>query len=710
MTAISVHAGRAPVADFNRWAESQIATYKSKIEKNVPITKENSWMAHPVQKEAIQNSADAMDTMNADEWCVIFEMDEKLPPRYISITDAGTWGLTGRALVSKAELDKLQKETPNEYQKERWAKFEALSYPNIDPRGRGSRGQGKWVFIGASDDKTIFYDTLRKDGVYRMGAWLGNDQLLQKPPEGEEAKTMLEKNFPYLEPLSKVGTRVIIVNPKREVWEGFFPFLKSPLAEYIAETWWEPLRDGGEVLVKWRGKITKVKPPVYYTTSYIKNETVDVWSVKKIDLKWDKNPKAKVRELVIILSKNVIPEEFRGIALQRGGMKICHFDIRSGNQSIKKELSERIYGWIRFNEEAEKELREIEDPTHYDFSAYLGTFGYHLFGKNGWLEQEIRRFAEQRLGVGVEARKFDRLDIIVANKLNRFANKYKLGTPLDRPVAPPGNGKERQRKKLRIRMPKPLFPSVETRRVEFGESIHHIRVSVMNESNVSRKVGLTLVLKTASRKVGERTLKSFVAGETVVVPAQSESKMFGPYEVTFDKKKFDLGTYAIEAEIVVLEGDLFDPQFGKGAVVDQERELIYLDVDPPTGRGLFELIDRVEFKEEKELQYRVKEKDGKMRIQINILHPAYKHNEELDDLLAREKLYVHQNVSRPLVDYEIGIGSEVVAQYDIRKDAKLVKANRKKFLMQRAEDKKSFFEEAVDQASRVAQRIRYEVL
>lgn len=193
MTWVSIQAGRAPLADFNRWADSQIASYKNKIERNVPIVKESSWIAHPVQKEAIQNSADAIDPSRDDKWRVIFKLDDELPPRYISMTNQGTCGLTGRVFVSKKELDTLQREKPNKYQQERWAKFEALSYPNIDPIGRGSRGQGKWVFIGASKDKTIFYDTLRQDGVYRIGAWLGEKQLLKEPPERTNAEILLKK-------------------------------------------------------------------------------------------------------------------------------------------------------------------------------------------------------------------------------------------------------------------------------------------------------------------------------------------------------------------------------------------------------------------------------------------------------------------------------------------------------------------------------------
>lgn len=92
MTLYSIQAGRAPLADFNRWADSQIASYKSKIERNVPIATETSWIAHPVQKEAVQNSADAKDPHSDDKWRVIFEMDDRMPPRYIAITDQGTYG------------------------------------------------------------------------------------------------------------------------------------------------------------------------------------------------------------------------------------------------------------------------------------------------------------------------------------------------------------------------------------------------------------------------------------------------------------------------------------------------------------------------------------------------------------------------------------------------------------------------------------------
>jgi len=712
LTLHSIGAGRAPLADFNRWAESQISNYKGKIERNVATIEEASWLAHPVQKEAIQNSADAREETSKDRWCVTFEMDDQMPPRYIAITDQGTCGLTGKAIILKEELDTLQKEKPSDYQRERWAKFEALSYPNIDPTGRGSRGWGKWVFIGTSETKTIFYDTLRQDGVYRVGAWLGENQLLNVPPEGDAAEKLLKDNFLFLEPLKIVGTRVIISNPKRELWEGFASFLdhkQCPLRRYIAETWWELLRNGAEILIKWKGETIKVELPLQYTDSFIQNKTKEVWTVKDEPLDWDKNSEGKVKELMIIYSDEVIPEEFRGIAIQRAQMKINNFDIKTIVPSLSPEIADHLYGWITFNQTAEEELREAEDPTHYDFSAGLGTFGYHVFGKNGWLSQQVMEFAEKKLGWGLDKSKIDHLDTIATRELNKFVNKYKLGISMEKTPHPhPPPGPHSPSEEIRVRLPKPAFPREEIRRVEYGEAVKNIRVSVVNDSNVSRKIKLTLVLKTVSGKVQERILKKFIDCE-ITVNSKSESSSFGPYFVTFNKEKFDSGTYALEAETVLLDGDVSAEEFPKGWI-DDDRELIYVNTDPPPGEGIFEPIERVEFKQDKELQFRLKPKEGKMKIQINLLHPAYKYNEDLDDLLAKKKLLIQQRMRRPLMHYELSVGAEAIAQFDIKKDAKLLLKGRKQFIEKRKEDQKAFFVEAIDTTSHVAQRIRNEIL
>jgi hypothetical protein len=715
MALLNLDAGRAPLADWNRWVDSLMATYKTELERNVPIVREtawkSAWISHIVQKEAIQNSSDALDKNNSDKWRVIFEMSDTLPPEFITITDQGTCGLTGRTIVSKDELDNLEKTDLQKYQQERWARFEALSFPNIDPKGRGSKGQGKWTFIGASDSKTIVYDSLRRDDIYRIGSWQDGRELLQKPPEGFFAEEMIKKDF-GLEPLEKVGTRIVIVKPRKELWEGFLPILESPLARYIGETWWELLKNGASIFIKWREHSARVETPPYYTDNYIEKNKEETWIIEDCELNWTKNPLAKVKELTIIRSKTMIPEGFNGIAIQRNEMKICGFDVQTENPTITSEIAASIYGWITFNEEGEKELRAIEHTTHYDFGNAVGTFGFHVFGKNGWLIREIRKFAEQRLGLGpIGKSKSSLSDILAINKLNKFANRNSLGGH-GRPVGPLPPKPTTPKKEIRIKMPKPVFPHLETRRVEYEEIVKGITISIVNDSDTERKMKLTLVLKTASRKgIPERVLKEFVAKELCIASRQ-ESEVFGPYEVLFAKHRFRDGTYVIEGEIVLLEGDVLDEKFGKSMVLDQERELVYLNEDPPTGGGLFEFIDRVEFKDEKTLQYRVIEKDDKYRIQINTLHPAYKHIEEIDSLLSDYKLKTGTNVPNPIMDYEIEIGAEAIAHYDLKKEVNLIRneEKRNRFIEQRKRDEKSFFLDAMEQASRIAQEIRHEIL
>jgi len=647
-----------------------------------------------------------------DDWRVIFTLDTNIPPRYICITDQGTVGLTGRTIVPKEELDRLQKEKSEYYQKERWAKFEALSYPNIDPIGRGSRGQGKWMFIGASGKKTIFYDTLRKDGVYRLGAWLGENQLIRNPPEGLKAKQLLQKTFPSLEPLQQIGTRVIILSPKKELWNGFLPLKNSDIMRYIGETWWELILDKKEIIIRWRGDEVKVRCPKYYEDTYIKKMCIHEWWIENQKLNWKKNPDAKIVELMILYSKEKIPKEYRGISIQRNGMKICNFDVGNMIPIINKEMAEHIYGWIKLCDEAEKELRVLEDPTHYDFSASFGSFGYFMFGKNGWLAKEILKFGEQKLGLGRDDKKLERLDILVANKLNKYFRKYYQGVKLVKTV-PPHNvtdAPSRKRKKIRIKMPKPTFPSEETRKINFGESVTNIQYSIVNETESSKTLRTSLVLKTASKILKERILLKFVSDKIITIKSGAESELFGPYNVTFDKERFHSGTYVLEAEVVLLEGDVLDDQYGKGSIIDQDRELIYLNVEPPSGKGLLEFIDRIEFEDDKELQYRVREKDEKIRIEINIGHPAYKYSEELDNLLEKRNLYKQYKGDNPLLNYELSIGAEVIANYDIRKEAILIRENKDQFIANREEDENAFFIEAVDQANRIAQRIRYDLL
>ena len=166
---------------------------------------------HGVQKDAIQNAVDAAKGRGAVN--VKFDLIENAAGRFVTITDSNTSGLTGPVLRDVAEYDK---ELPDDYH---WARFEAFAFTKEDPNAIGARGQGKFVFLRAAKSYTMYYDTLRKDGISRLGATqaqrTGCPILPAKddaPWEGAHAAALLKAEC-GLDSLGTIGARIIIVDP-----------------------------------------------------------------------------------------------------------------------------------------------------------------------------------------------------------------------------------------------------------------------------------------------------------------------------------------------------------------------------------------------------------------------------------------------------------------------------------------------------------------
>jgi hypothetical protein len=110
-----------------------------------------------------------------------------------------------------------------------------------DPNAIGARGQGKFVFLRASDSYTMYYDTLRKDGIYRLGATQAQRTGAHSsgrgdaPWEGEVAVRQLKKDC-GLDLF--IGTRIIIVNPSVEFQNALE---NGEVIRAIQETWFRSL-------------------------------------------------------------------------------------------------------------------------------------------------------------------------------------------------------------------------------------------------------------------------------------------------------------------------------------------------------------------------------------------------------------------------------------------------------------------------------------
>lgn len=122
---------------------------------------------------------------------------------------------------------------------------------------------------------------------------------------------------------------------------------------YIAATWWEIINNWNALfVVDFDGVERIVRVP---DLPKIKKE-IHLQNIKVKDL-------GMIRNLVIRYCFDELPEEFRGIAIQRGGMTILRIPINA-EESIKN----KVYGYCNFDDVLERELKKIEAPNHCDFS------------------------------------------------------------------------------------------------------------------------------------------------------------------------------------------------------------------------------------------------------------------------------------------------------------------------------------------------------
>lgn len=105
-------------------------------------------------------------------------------------------------------------------------------------------------------------------------------------------------------------------------------------------------------------------------------------------------PNYKVKNVVIIYdNENNIPEDLRGIFIQRGGMKVCSIQATGTERAIVNS----IYGYINFDEKLDQELQKDEGIEHYsfDFKQFLPRI------VKNFIVDECEEFLREKLGINV---------------------------------------------------------------------------------------------------------------------------------------------------------------------------------------------------------------------------------------------------------------------------------------------------------------------
>jgi hypothetical protein len=564
-------------------------------------------LVHGIQKDAIQNGWDAKVNNKGKSWEFTFELIETNNGTYFVMTDKGTCGLTGRVLKE----DEMSEDLPEE---ERWARFESLAFTKGPSTALlGARGRGKFIFVAASKEKTIIYDSLRVNGSYRFG--LRTVKPTKSPvvhKDGEDAKRKLEEiTSGTFKPLKEAGTRVIIVEPVKELVDAVKSgeFLRN-----IEETWWEIiLKHGAIIKVKVNDRESKAEVPFDFLLTEKNEDEYKVW-IKENEKVPGTN--LKIKRIHIVCSPEKIKSDVQGIALQRGGMKITSLYP----EYMPPYLTERIYGYITFTPELELQMREAENPEHYSFD-------FRRVVPNAvrrYVTSELNKFAKESLGWGVDIREVKRqlqrnAEERALRSVNSIAKFLGISVGPGKGTKQGGGGGEW--KKIRVSISDLEFPRNKAR-INYGENLKKISGQIINDSKIKTRLKVKMFIR------GGSEIKKMFTDEDILLESNSK-KEIGPFNETFLKNDYPKGKYSVTMKLVALDGK------ERGNELDKKSKGFFVEEDPPE-KGIFEKCEGVTYPPElnKIMGEAVDGEMGGFKFQYNLEHQAYRVIEDKEDELA----------------------------------------------------------------------------
>jgi hypothetical protein len=646
LEAISVGVELDFFGNAEEWRDTVI-NWEQQVQKTVDDYLPFAPIDHAVQKDAIQNCWDARTSRRGRGWgCEIALITDQDGRRVVAITDTGTTGLTGRVL------------TPAEYytdmpEEERWARFESLAFTHHageESGALGARGQGKFIFVGASKSKQIVYDSLRPDGTYRLGA---RAVLQTRSPvshwDDEEALERLGEFHADLWPLQEVGTRVIINDPVDEVVESM---VGGRMVQNIADTWWPIIsKFGADIRVVTStpagNQDTRVEVPDDLLLPTIDSSDAKVWLVENASLDFS-GQRYRIKRLHVVHRPNfAVRQEIQGVALIRGGMVVQRLPMRF----VPPRVANAITGYVEFDEELDQEMKRAEHPTHYTFDMRRG-IGYRV---KQWVEDELAKFGNAKLGLGgqsaanAEARRRD-AELRALEAINRVAREMGLVGPRGRAGGSRrGNrGGRRTLEPIAVRLDDPVLPRSETRRIDFGEKLSNIRARADNNTSDEAVVRRSIYLTR-----GDQVVQWIEQNRELTLAPRVQSDWSQATEITFNPDDHPPGVYVLRAKLLVVKSPHRPAMFQH---VDAFR--FWVAEDPPEG-GLFEDVEAIEYPDD--LQTIDAEaapgRAGGHIFQYNLDHPACRRESGSDAeqtdylfaLMARELVVVDLESADPIL-------------------------------------------------------------
>jgi hypothetical protein len=422
----------------------------------------------------------------------------------------------------------------------KWIAYQSLwDTTKIEDESLGSRGQGKFLFHYFSSNKLVLTESIDRDRKYRFS--FGTSE------EYEDEDKNLKEFFPSANTLDHQGTRIMICNVEKDFLRELLDV--TQFMKYIAATWWEIINNWNAIfVVDFDGVERVVIVPDMPKTE----KEIHLQNIKIKDM-------GMIRNLVIRFCHDDVPEEFRGVAIQRGGMTILRIPIQA-----EESTKNKIYGYCNFDDTMVSELKKIELPNHFGFSNKRAWNYVREFVKKKTDEflQTIRPTKEKEIKISsnIIERAVNFVNTLVSmyapevtgDVIARGGKKERLTLPLEitggvedppegPPPPPPPPGPPS--------LPAPIRISSflgNQRKVEYDENLV-VKTAVMNETDDDVKLQLSIFIKHE-----DGTMKMKKTFNNVEAHNKSITKL-DPLIVDFYEKKDKSGEYKAIATLKHLE-------------------------------------------------------------------------------------------------------------------------------------------------------------
>jgi len=494
-------------------------------------------VAHGLQKEAIQNGWGARKSKSGKGWSFEFRLLTTGGPRLLTMADGGTTGLTGDKNFDRAAL-KHGEPIPDD---QRLARFESV-YESGGGEGPGLFGRGKLIFNVASKQHLIYYDSRTETGEYRFGERQIQDREYRQYREVLEGKNaedkLAEVTSGRVKPLTKTGTRIIIVDPIDEVVEAVE---NGDFLNAVEETWWE-------LILRYDATVSVEVEPSPSNAAAVPSDfgglpqkSRDGWKVYyRENIPIDDGSPYRIKHLHLIVSppEKLPRADLLGVVLHRRGMAIGTIRL----SGVPSDLQQRLFGYVDLEPKLEDALVEArqENNTHYgfayttrvpyrqirqtvqaNFEDFLGRLGYKKPGTSP--EEQVKRLAED-----------------AQRELNTVLNA--LGVP--------GFGGGTDAAQLTLSVENLAFPSG-TNEVHRGDLVSGFNFHLGNLGRKDQK--LRWSVRTAERDTG--LIETLFGPEDIDVKAGSYA-LTPSLEINLDGRYPAPGRVACTCEVVDVDGKL----------------------------------------------------------------------------------------------------------------------------------------------------------